>query len=265
MTATYLVGDVHGHADKLIRTLQAANLIGEDYRWIGGESKLWLLGDFFNRGPEGISALKLLMALQVEAAAVGGEVNSVIGNHDVVLLAAYHFSEQFAPRLGNTFFGEWQNNGGVKSDLEQLTPKQVEWLSQLPALALVEGNLLAHADACFYTEYGSSIDEVNQAFAGLFQGRDSAAWDRLLDLFSEHQAFTGEDGLKQAQSFLDQFGGQRFIHGHTPINKFTGQSPKTICDPLVYAKGLCINLDGGLYLGGPGFFYQLPNSNPTTN
>ena len=258
MTATYLIGDVHGHAGKLIRILQEAQLIGEDYRWIGGRAKLWFLGDFFNRGSEGIDALKLIMSLQAEAAAVGGEVNSVIGNHDVGLLAAYHFGEQFAPRLGNTFLGEWQNNGGIMSDLEQLTPKQVMWLSQLPAMAHVEGNLLAHADACFYTEYGSSIDEVNRTFVEVLQNRDSTAWDQLLDLFSEHQAFKGD--LKQVQSFLDQFGGRRFIHGHTPINKFTGQSPKTVCDPLVYARGLCINLDGGLYLGGPGFFYRLPNS-----
>jgi hypothetical protein len=260
MTVTYLVGDVHGHAGKLIQTLQEANLIGEDYQWRGGEAKLWLLGDFFNRGPEGIAVVKLLMTLQAQARVVGGEVNSVIGNHDVGLLAAYHFGEQFAPRLGRTFFREWQNSGGVMSDLEQLTPKQVTWLSQLPAMAHIEENLLAHADACFYTKYGNSIDEVNQAFGELLQDRNSNAWDRLLDLFSEHQTFSGEGGLKKVQSFLEQFGGQRFIHGHTPINKFTGQSPKTVWDPLVYARGLCINLDGGLYLGGPGFFYRLPNS-----
>jgi len=27
---------------------------------------------------------------------------------------------------------------------------------------------------------------------------------------------------------------------------------------LIYAGGLCINLDGGMYLDGPGFVYQLP-------
>jgi hypothetical protein len=260
MTATYLVGVVHGHAGKLIRILQEVNLIGEDHQWKGREAKLWLLGDFFNRGFDGLGALKLIMALQTQAEAVGGEVNSVIGNHDVLLLSAYHFGEQFAPRLRRTFFGEWQRNGGIMSDLEQLTPKQVAWLSHLPAMALVEGNLLAHADACFYTKYGCSVDEINQAFVELLQNRDSSTWDRLLDLFSEHQAFRGENGSEQIQSFLDQFGGQRLIHGHTPINKFTGQSPKTVCDPLVYARGLCINLDGGLYLGGPGFLYCLPNS-----
>jgi hypothetical protein len=44
------------------------------------------------------------------------------------------------------------------------------------------------------------------------------------------------------------------IHGHTPINKITGE-PAT--EALVYAGGLCVNVDGGLYRGGEGFVYQL--------
>jgi hypothetical protein len=258
MTATYLVGDIHGHTDKLILVLREADLIGEDQRWTGGDARLWLLGDFFNRGPAGIEAVKLIMALQEQAAAAGGEVNSVVGNHDVLFLSAYHFGQQAAPCLGQTFFKAWQDNGGAMSDLEQLTPEQVHWLSNLPAMAHVDGCLLVHADGLFYNQYGSSVEAVNQAFATLLQGQDSAAWDRLLDRFSEHQAFVDDTG--QAQAFLDQFGGRRLIHGHTPIPKFTGQSPKTVCDPLVYARGLCMNLDGGLYLGGPGFIHRLPNS-----
>lgn len=256
MTGTYLVGDIHGHAGKLIRVLQEAALIGEDQRWTGGEARLWLLGDFFNRGPAGIDVVKLLMALQKQAAAAGGELNSVLGNHDVLFLAAYHFGQQAAPCLGQTFFEAWQDNGGVMSDMEQLTPEHVHWLAHLPALAQVEDCLLAHADSLFYNEYGSSVEEVNQAFITLLQGRDSAAWDQLLNRFKDHQAFI--NGTEQVQALLEQFGGRRLIHGHTPISKFTGQSPSTVRDPLVYARGLCINLDGGLYLGGPGFSHQLP-------
>ncbi len=28
--------------------------------------------------------------------------------------------------------------------------------------------------------------------------------------------------------------------------------------PFIYANGLCVNVDGGMYLGGPGFVYRLP-------
>ena len=38
----------------------------------------------------------------------------------------------------------------------------------------------------------------------------------------------------------------------------TGQPPEDVREPLVYSRGRCVNVDGGMYLGGPGFVYQLP-------
>jgi hypothetical protein len=30
--------------------------------------------------------------------------------------------------------------------------------------------------------------------------------------------------------------------------------PEEVTEPLVYADGLCVNIDSGMYLGGPGFY-----------
>ncbi|MCB0173968.1 MAG: hypothetical protein KDI62_16720 [Anaerolineae bacterium] len=57
----------------------------------------------------------------------------------------------------------------------------------------------------------------------------------------------------------DIWAGQRLVHGHTPISKITDQPPKTVDEPLLYAGGRCVNVDGGMYLGGPGCLYRLPN------
>jgi hypothetical protein len=76
----------------------------------------------------------------------------------------------------------------------------------------------------------------------------------LLDVFSEHNAFIDRTDL--AQSFLHTFGGERIVHGHTPITKVTGQPPEEVTDPYVYADGLCVNVDQCLYRGGPGFVYR---------
>jgi hypothetical protein len=38
----------------------------------------------------------------------------------------------------------------------------------------------------------------------------------------------------------------------------TGEPPELIRAPLIYADGLCINVDGGIYRGGMGFIYKLP-------
>ncbi|HSA52175.1 MAG TPA: metallophosphoesterase, partial [Yinghuangia sp.] len=50
----YVVGDVHGHLDELEAALQEQGLIDDEGRWTGGASRLWFLGDFTDRGPDGI-------------------------------------------------------------------------------------------------------------------------------------------------------------------------------------------------------------------
>ncbi len=55
---------------------------------------------------------------------------------------------------------------------------------------------------------------------------------------------------------LATYGGGQIIHGHTPIMYMTKQPPDEIDAALVYNAGLCVNVDGGLYAGGPGFVYR---------
>ena len=83
---------------------------------------------------------------------------------------------------------------------------------------------------------------------------DVHEWDRLLDLFSNRFEF-GKPA--DARAFLARYGGRQLIHGHTPIDKMTGQPPETVRAAYVYADGLCVNLDSGMYRGGPGFLFEL--------
>jgi hypothetical protein len=71
-------------------------------------------------------------------------------------------------------------------------------------------------------------------------------------------------GKTLAEIFLGGFGGKRLIHGHTPISAMANVQPADVRSPLIYAEGLCINVDGGMYLGGPGFVFQ-PSAHPITN
>ena len=50
---------------------------------------------------------------------------------------------------------------------------------------------------------------------------------------------------------------RQLIHGHTPISSMSPFSPEDVTAPLVYANGLCVNVDAGMYLDGPGFVYQI--------
>lgn len=255
---TCVVGDVHGHSARLAELLRAAGLIDAELRWQGGTARLWCMGDFFDRGPDGIGAVDLVMALQPQAAAAGGSVASVLGNHDFFLLAVLRFGRREADGLGHALISSWLRNGGTPLDLDRMTAAHMEWLTSLPALARVEGRLLAHADALFYLKYGRSVEAVNAVFARALHSDDVDDWLALLEDFNARDAFLGGDGQVAARSLLDVYGCRQLIHGHSPICRATGQPPETVTGPLVYAGCLCINLDHGLYLGGPGFVYELP-------
>jgi hypothetical protein len=263
MTAVHVIGDVHGELEKLRDLLRGAELVRTDMdaseAWCGGESTLWLMGDLVDHGPDGIGAVELVMRLQHQAAQVGGQVQVLLGNHDMLLLAAHRFGTRPIPGSEKTCRDYWQENGGQETDLERITPDHVGWLSSLPAMAREGGHLLAHADALLYTRYGQSIAQVNQSMTELLQSDDITSWDRLLDEFSEHQAFVDATaGAGRAAAFLRHFGGRQLVHGHTPVTKLTGQPPEAVREPLLYAGGQCLDVDPGMYLGGPGFVYRLP-------
>jgi hypothetical protein len=257
MNPVYVIGDIHGQYSKLAHLLKSESLVDESLSWTGNQAQLWCLGDFFDRGPRGTDAISLWMRLQKEAAAVGGYVGALIGNHDVLLLSAHLLGHQPSTGAGGTFLEDWYRNGGVTSDLRSLTEDHVAWLTSLPAMAHVADRLLVHADALLYYQYGGSENEVNAAFSQLLQNRDAQAWDTLLDQFTEHRAFFAPDGEVRAREFLELYGGQQIIHGHTPVGKMTKQHAHEVHKAYIYADKLCVNVDGGMYVGGQGFVYRV--------
>ena len=76
------VGDVHGAYGQLVTILQEAGLIDADTHWIGGSATFIQTGDLFDRGLGVFEAMDLLMRLQEEAAAAGGRVEVLLGNHE---------------------------------------------------------------------------------------------------------------------------------------------------------------------------------------
>jgi hypothetical protein len=265
MNTVYVIGDVHGQLDKLRDLLRGAELIAADESWTGADSTLWLMGDLVDDGPDGIAVVDLVMALQEQAARAGGRVAVLLGNHDLLLLTAYRIGDARSPGSGQTFRQIWEESGGVPADLARMTPRHARWFMELPAIAHASDHLLVHADALFYTRFGRSIEDVNQAVAALLESDDPAGWDRLREGFDEHNAFTdAASGAAKAESFLNHFGGEQIVHGHTPITKITGQPPEAVREPLVYAAGRCVDVDPGMYLGGPGFVYALDEETAQT-
>lgn len=118
----YAIGDVQGCAaalDELLDTLDVDQ----------GDDRLWLVGDLVNRGPESLRVLRRIVAL-------GDRVTTVLGNHDLHLLA--------------TVAGLRANDGGdsfadvlAAPDRDEL----VEWLRRRPLVHHDAANarVLVHA------------------------------------------------------------------------------------------------------------------------
>lgn len=80
------VGDLHGDLDAAVGVLAMAGLVDEKGAWIGGDTILVQTGDTTDRGPRSLGVMELLRRLEGEAAAAGGAVHALLGNHEAMNL-----------------------------------------------------------------------------------------------------------------------------------------------------------------------------------
>ena len=128
---TYVIGDIQGCYDGLRRALDKVKFDEEN-------DTLLAVGDLVARGEDSLSTLRFLKSL-------GGQFSSVLGNHDLHLLAVVNGirkakkSDKLEPLLN-------------ASDLAEL----IDWLRQFPlAMKLDEQSVMVHAG--LYPKW--SIDE----------------------------------------------------------------------------------------------------------
>ena len=89
------VGDVHGQFEGLVKILRHAKLIDAEHNWCGKHSRLVQIGDILDRGPFSLKVEALLDRLQIEAAAAGGEVIRLAGNHELELMMENYLISEF--------------------------------------------------------------------------------------------------------------------------------------------------------------------------
>ena len=80
------IGDVHGAYDRFVGMLRAAGLVDGRPRWVGGRARLVQTGDLLDRGADSRKVIDLLIRLEREAAAAGGRVHALVGNHEFMRL-----------------------------------------------------------------------------------------------------------------------------------------------------------------------------------
>ena len=106
------VADLHGDYDQFVYILAhpQVGLIDNDLHWIGGKAHLVQLGDVADRGSYARQIYELIRRLEKEAAAAGGMVHMLLGNHEEMNITGialdyprYVTVEQFVSFLPDDF------------------------------------------------------------------------------------------------------------------------------------------------------------------
>ncbi len=142
-----VIGDVHGHADKLLTVLERLRETDDcDRRW------LVFIGDFVDRGPDPRSVLEILTNLLVERP----RTTALAGNHEFALCAALgliptpeysDWSEQWVVHYETqtTFESYGARFGNLEELAEKMPDRHKQFLARLPWCVEHPDYLFVHA------------------------------------------------------------------------------------------------------------------------
>mmetsp|Transcript_23224 Transcript_23224/g.59512 ORF Transcript_23224/g.59512 Transcript_23224/m.59512 type:complete len:416 (-) Transcript_23224:168-1415(-) len=109
------IGDLHGDLDKARRAFRLAALTDEADRWVGGAAVAVQVGDILDRGDDEVAICYFLERLEREAAAAGGALYILNGNHEV-MNAGGDF--RYATRGGGEDFLRWRTWQNLAANLK---------------------------------------------------------------------------------------------------------------------------------------------------
>ncbi|WP_167016434.1 metallophosphoesterase [Chitinophaga sp. Cy-1792] len=83
----FILSDIEGEFDAGKKLLIAGGVMDDKFNWTFGKGHLVIAGDLFDRGTKVLPWIWLLYTLEDKAAAAGGQVHVILGNHDVMQMA----------------------------------------------------------------------------------------------------------------------------------------------------------------------------------
>ncbi len=130
----FAMGDVHGQLDAMLEMLRNQKIIDQNNQWKWGDGKLILTGDVTDRGPKVTETIWFLHNLKQEARKKGGDVDMLLGNHEVMTMTGdyrylhpkyNHFAVFFKQELSefygkNTFLGRWLISRNVTTKINDI-------------------------------------------------------------------------------------------------------------------------------------------------
>ncbi|MFX4300111.1 metallophosphoesterase [Pseudosulfitobacter pseudonitzschiae] len=229
----FAIGDVHGQATVLEKTLNAIALVPD----CGRHRRLIFTGDIIDRGPENLRSIELVM--NAGKVARVDQVDFILGNHELMFLEAIEHPH-WAMNL-------WTQNGGMAL-VDECDPEgEFERIDDVARM--LSERLHAFADFARAGKNHLFIEDLLFVHAGVdphvdimaFLGQERFGATRMED----HWAWIREPFLSWRGGWTEH-DDLTIIHGHTPHNANRMVDPSAASDyfDLVETNGR-ICLDAG--------------------
>ncbi len=203
------IGDLHADLDDTLAVFRMAGLVDSEGHWAGGRTIFVQTGDVTDRGPDSKEVIELLQALGPEAAAAGGQVVPLLGNHEAMNLTG---DLRYVSPLDVADFGSATARAAAFSPTGPIGA----WLRGLDAVHRLGDTVYVHGGVSpHWAEVG--VDDMNR------QARAAIATDPRAPVLGPEGPLWLRDYLLADEAIacpmlaraLDRLGVRRMVVGHT--------------------------------------------------
>jgi hypothetical protein len=221
------IGDLHGDFTATREILRLTGLIDPADGWQGGRDRLVQVGDILDRGDEEREIIDLLERLAAEAAAAGGAVHVLNGNHELMQAGKRYL---YVTPDGFRDFAEFDDGDPSL----RIFPKErrgryaafrpggpyAKKLADNPVVLVLDGTIFVHG-GLLPKHLDVGIETINARARAFMLGHDDAFWGWLADwdspVMSRHYAHQPSAGdCYLLDQTLKRTGARRMVVGHSP-------------------------------------------------
>lgn len=216
------ISDIHGQYELMLTLLKENKVITNDGHWNFGEGHMVIVGDIFDRGEYVLDILWFMIRLEQEAAAAGGKVHVMLGNHEVMVLQKdiryVHKKYRYTSALfrtpyselfeGDSFLGRWVRSKPIYLKINDVS--------------FVHGGISED-----FFNYDVDLEDLNSTYHQLIFGKvdpeePETPFESFLlydngPLWYRGYAFKDEYDLKRTTKLLKKLDSEHIVVGHTSM------------------------------------------------
>ena len=240
------ISDIEGNFNGFYSFLVKNGIMDKDYRWTFRKGHLVLNGDFVDRGDHVPAVLWLIYHLEYQAAAAGGKVHYILGNHEILNM------------YGNTNYAQYKYREVAKQISKEVDwdransyiygKKSVigRWLRSKNVMENIGGYIFVHAGlnktlvdegitqseintiAKQYYGRNPEIDSLDRKAYLILKSNHSPYWDRTLsmNIFYKIQYFyrapfkpiPSAQNQQDLEKVLHFYKGSKIVIGHSIVS-----------------------------------------------